>query len=58
MNPVQHTSSLYARVYPGDLRAAELACLKHRREKAGSSDYSPTDPETRTERSCDDDKLA
>jgi hypothetical protein len=35
----------YDRAYPPDLRAAELACIKRRREQSRAGDYSPTDPE-------------
>ena len=38
-------SRFYDRAYPPDLRAAELACLKRRREAARSDVYSPIDPE-------------
>ena len=38
------TPPLFERVYPTDLRAAELACLKRRREKAKSTQYQPATP--------------
>ena len=39
------TPPLFERVYPADLRAAELACLKRRRERAKSIEYQPATPE-------------
>ena len=39
------TPPLFERVYPADLRAAEIACLKRRREKAKSTEYQPATPE-------------
>ena len=35
---------LYARAYPAELKAAELACIKRRRAAAQSSGYAPCDP--------------
>ena len=37
-------TAFFARVYPDALRAAELACLKRRRQQARTAAYSPTDP--------------
>ena len=37
-------TAFFARVYPDVLRAAELACLKRRRQQARTAVYSPTDP--------------
>jgi hypothetical protein len=38
-------TNLYSRAYPPELRTAELACIKRRREHARCDDYSPVDPE-------------
>jgi len=37
-------SEFFTRIYPGAVRAAELACLKRRRERARSDGYAPSDP--------------
>ena len=38
-------SALFARIYPAAVRAAELACLKRRREQARGDAYAPSDPQ-------------
>ena len=39
------TPSLYDHAYPPELRAAEVACLKLRRQKSRGGDYAPADPD-------------
>ena len=42
---VRQRPSLYDRAYPPELRAAEVACLKLRRERSRTEGYTPVDPE-------------
>ena len=43
--PARAQSPLFSRIYPAALRAAELACLKRRRQRARADGYAPSDPD-------------